>query len=140
MISASQEATKKQVSIGDGLSITRATGAGGSDWAYVNTGKTGSIPADASLSSSLPAAAKLEIMGYPQGLKATGGSCLYGSCQTANRGLNGGLILISAKNYEHGNSGGPVFYNDNGKYKAVGIVSFSIFDNMGGMTPLCNLR
>jgi len=131
---------EKMVSIGEGLSITRATGAGGSDWAYVNTGKRGTIQADANLSSSLPAAAKLEIMGYPQGLKASGGSCLYGSCQTANRGLNGGLILISAKNYEHGNSGGPVFYNDKGNYKAVGIVSFSIFDNMGGMTPLCNLR
>lgn len=133
-------ADEKSVSIGEGLSITRASGTGGTDWAYVNTGKKGSIQADATLSSSLPAGVRLEVMGYPQGMKASGGSCLYGSCQTSQRGLNDGLILITGKNYEHGNSGGPVFYNDNGTYKAVGIVSFSVYDNMGGLTPLFNLR
>ncbi len=131
---------EKDVSIGDGLSIIRASGAGGSDWAYAKTGQTGSIQADATLSSSLPAGVRLEVLGYPQGMKASGGSCLYGSCQTSGRGLNEGLILITGKNYEHGNSGGPVFYNANGQYKAVGIVSFSVYDNMGGITPLANLR
>jgi len=131
---------EKTVSAGDGLSIIKASGAGGSDWAYANTGQTGSIQADATLSSSLPAGVRLEVLGYPQGMKASGGSCLYGSCQTSGRGLNEGLILITGKNYEHGNSGGPVFYNANGQYKAVGIVSFSIYDNMGGITPLANLR
>lgn len=137
---------ERKASIGSGLSIIRATGDGGTDWAYVNTGKKGSIPGDASLSSNLPAGVRLEVLGYPRGMKASAGSCLYGSCQTTGRGLNEGLILISGRNYEHGNSGGPVFYNDNGTYKAVGIVSFSIYDkkegntNMGGITPLYNLR
>lgn len=129
-----------RVSIGDGLSIIRATGDGGTDWAYVHTGKTGSIQADVPLSSTLPAGARLEVLGYPRGMKAAGGSCLYGSCQTSGRGLNEGIIVITGKNYEHGNSGGPVFYNDNGTYKAIGIVSFSVYDNMGGITPLYNLR
>ena len=95
---------------------------------------------DASLSANLPAGVRLEVLGYPMGHKSEGGACLYGSCQTSGRGLNGGLILITGKNYEHGNSGGPVFYNDKGTYKAVGIVSFSVYDNMGGLTPLCNLK
>lgn len=131
---------EKKVSIGDNLSRVKANGAGGTDWAYVNVGKKGSIIGDASLSANLPAGVRLEVLGYPMGHKSEAGSCLYGSCQTSGRGLNGGLILITGKNYEHGNSGGPVFYNDNGNYKAVGIVSFSVYDNMGGLTPLCNLK
>lgn len=131
---------EKKVPISNGLYRTLASGSSGCDWAYVNTGKKGSIQADGALSSSLPAGARLEVLGYPQGLKASGGSCLYGSCQTSSRGLTDGLILITGKNYEHGNSGGPVFYNDNGEYKAVGIVSFSVYDNMGGLTPISNLR
>lgn len=131
---------EKNVSIGDGMTRVKADGTGGSDWAYVNVGQNGSIQGDAELSSKLPAGARLEVLGYPMGHKSEGGSCLYGSCQTSGRGLNGGLILITGKNYEHGNSGGPVFFNDNGTFKAVGIVSFSIYDNMGGLTPLYNLR
>ena len=131
---------EKSVSIGEGLTRVKADGAGGSDWAYLNTGMKGSITGDAALSANLPAGVRLEVLGYPMGHKTESGSCLYGSCQTSGRGLNSGLILITGKNYEHGNSGGPVFYNDNGNYKAVGIVSFSIYDNMGGLTPLYNLR
>ncbi len=126
--------------VGEGKSITRATGAKGSDWAYANVGQAGSIKADASLSSQLPAGSRLEVLGYPRGHSSSSGSCLYGSCQTSGRGLNEGLILITGKNYEHGNSGGPVFYDDNGTFKAVGIVSFSVYDNMGGITPLYNLK
>ena len=101
---------EKSVSIGDNLSRKKANGAGGSDWAYVNVGQKGSIIGDASLSANLPAGVRLEVLGYPMGHKSEAGSCLYGSCQTSGRGLNGGLILITGKNYEHGNSGGPVFY------------------------------
>ncbi len=131
---------EKSVDIGNNLSRIKANGTGGTDWAYVDVSQKGSIMGDASLSANLPAGVRLEVLGYPMGHKSEGGSCLYGSCQTSGRGLNGGLILITGKNYEHGNSGGPVFYNDKGTYKAVGIVSFSVYDNMGGLTPLCNLK
>lgn len=131
---------EKKVSVGKGLTVTHASGADGSDWAYARVGSTGSIVADANLSANLPAGVRLDVLGYPRGLKTESNSCLYGSCQTSGRGLNGGIILITGKNYEHGNSGGPVFYDDNGTYKAVGIVSFVVYDNMGGLTPLYNLR
>lgn len=124
----------------DGKVKVTVSSGGHNDWAYTRVNKRGSIPSDASLSSSLPAGAKLQVLGYPQNLKAEGGSCLYGSCQTSGRGLNGGVILITGKNFEHGNSGGPVFYVDKGKPKAIGIVSFGMYDNMGGIVPLCNLR
>jgi hypothetical protein len=42
-------------------------------------------------------------------------SPLYGSCKTSQAGLEKGIIRISARNYESGNSGGPVFYMQNGK-------------------------
>lgn len=131
---------EKQIPIGENITVTHATGSGGTDWAYVNIGQSGGIMGDAVLSANLQAGARLEVLGYPRGLKTKSNSCMYGSCQTAGRGLDEGLILITGKNYEPGNSGGPVFYNDNGTYKAVGIVSFSIYDNMGGLTPLYNLR
>ena len=62
------------------IRVTVSTG-GANDWAYAKAGKSGSIPGDASLSSSLPAGVKLHVLGYPLGMKADGGSCLYGACQ-----------------------------------------------------------
>lgn len=131
---------ERSVSIGNGLSIIQSKGEGGTDWAYTQVGAKGSIIAGTSISSSLPAGVDLKVLGYPRGMSTNGGSCLYGSCQTSARGLHKGEIVISGKNYEHGNSGGPVFYNENGKFKAVGIVSYGMYESMGGLTPLCNLR
>lgn len=131
---------ESRVKLTDDISYIKSSLDGGSDWACIDAGARGKIIPGTELSSSLPAGARLEVLGYPKGFKAKGGSCLYGSCQTSSRGLNDGMILITGKNYEKGNSGGPVFYNDNGTYKAVGVVSFSMFNTMGGLTPLYNVR
>lgn len=133
-------ADERKVTLDGDLSLVKASLTSGHDWAYANTGQSGSITADAPLSSNLPAGARLEVLGYPLGNQASGGSCLYGSCQTASRGLNNGLITVSGRNFEHGNSGGPVFYYDNGKYKAVGIVSMGFGEASGGVIPISNLR
>lgn len=133
---------EKKVDVGDGFSITQAGLSNGTDWACANVGQAGSIIGGSELSANLPAGVRLEILGYPRGLKSGGGSCLYGSCQTSSRGLRNGEIFITGRNFEQGNSGGPVFYNDNGTYKAVGIVSYYRNDgqSMGGLTPLYNVR
>lgn len=131
---------EKAVSVGDNMTILVGSLISGGDWAYVKAGQNGSIIGDASLSANLPAGARLEVLGYPRGNKASGGSCLYGSCQTAERGLNNGLIMISARNFEPGNSGGPVFYYDKGSYKAIGIVSMGTGDTRGGLIPIANLK
>ena len=68
-------------------------------------------------------------------------SPLYGSCKTSKAGLESGIIRISARNYESGNSGGPVFYNDKGKLKAVGVVSYSVSTTThGGITSISNIH
>ncbi len=116
-----------------------------SDWAFVrNTGAKGKIVADAALSSSLPIGAELHILGYPLGMGAVDTHVLhplYGSCKTAQSGLDGGIIRIGARNFESGNSGGPVFYYVGGVLKAVGVVSYSVGDSsQGGIVPLSNLK
>ena len=47
------------------------------------------------------------------------------------------MILTTDTNYEHGNSGGPVLMtNADGDLEVVGIVSGSVGNNMGLITPI----
>lgn len=114
-----------------------------SDWAYVKTSQKGSIIVDEQLSTDLPVGADLHVLGFPHGWGAIDTynfSCQYGSCKTAQRGIDNGIIKVSARNYESGNSGGPVLYNDKGKLKAVGIVSYGRGASHGGIVALSNLH
>lgn len=114
-----------------------------SDWAYVRTNQKGSIVVDEKLSTNLPVGADLHVLGFPHGWGAIDTynfSCQYGSCKTSQRGVDNGIIKVSARNYESGNSGGPVLYNDNGKLKAVGIVSYGRGESHGGIVALSNLH
>lgn len=121
-----------------------------SDWAYINCGKKGRISADTSLSSGLSMGAELHVLGFPLGMGATDTrsfSCLYGSCKTAVDGLDDGIIRVSARNYESGNSGGPVFYSTGSQLKVVGIVSYTRLNertgektNYGGIVPVSALK
>jgi hypothetical protein len=114
-----------------------------SDWAYVRTGQKGSIVVDENLSTNLPVGADLHVLGFPHGWGAIDTynfSCQYGSCKTSQRGVDNGIIKVSARNYESGNSGGPVLYSDNGKLKAVGIVSYGRGESHGGIVALSNLH
>ena len=113
------------------------------DWAYIRTGQRGNIVVDASKASSLPVGADLHVLGFPHGWGAIDTynfNCLYGSCKTSRNGLDDGVIRVSARNYESGNSGGPVFYNDNGKLKAIGIVSYGQGDHNGGLCSISNMN
>ena len=113
------------------------------DWAYIRTGQKGNIVVDASKANSLPVGADLHVLGFPHGWGAIDTynfNCLYGSCKTSRNGLDDGIIRVSARNYESGNSGGPVFYNDNGKLKAVGIVSYGQGNHNGGLCSISNMK
>ncbi len=113
------------------------------DWAYVRTGQKGNIVVDATKASSLPVGADLHVLGFPHGWGAIDTynfNCLYGSCKTSRNGLDDGIIRVSARNYESGNSGGPVFYNDNGTLKAVGIVSYGQGEHNGGLCSISNMK
>ena len=117
---------------------------GHTDWAYAKTSEKGSIVIDRELASQLPIGADLHLLGFPLGMGAVDTSSLsplYGSCKTSQSGLENGIIRISARNYESGNSGGPVFYMQNGKLKAIGIVSYSISTTThGGITSISNIQ
>ena len=48
---------------------------------------------------------------------------LYNECNVARDGLSNGVIYISNRGFDQGNSGGPVFTKTNNRYVVVGIVS-----------------
>lgn len=113
------------------------------DWAYVNTSQKGSIEVDQELSAKLPVGSDLHILGFPHGWGAIDThnfNSLYNSCKVAKEGLEDGIIRISDRSFEGGNSGGPVFYNDHGNLKAVGIVSYGVGESHGGVVSLSNIH
>jgi len=134
--------TEHEYKITDGI-VWHLEGNMRNDWAYVRTSQKGSIIVDSQLSTSLPVGADLHILGFPHGWGAIDThnfSSLYNSCKVAKEGLEDGIIRISSKSFEGGNSGGPVFYNDQGKLKAIGIVSYGVGESHGGIVSLSNLN
>lgn len=132
-----------RIPLGNGYSFVKAA-INYTDWACANAGVKGSIVVDKQLAANLPIGADLHLLGFPLGMGAVDTHSLtplYGSCKTSKHGLEDGVIRISARNYESGNSGGPVFYNNKGKLIAVGIVSYSVGSSShGGIVSLSNIR
>lgn len=133
--------SERKVEILDGVYAVHSSLSDGTDWAYVQTSHKGVIHPDAALSANMEAGKELDVRGFPRGFGAVDTeklSCLHGSCKTARQGLDGGVIKITGRNYEGGNSGGPAL--DGSTKKAVGIVSYEVSETMGGLVPLCNLK
>ena len=130
----------------DGSTILfRVASLNSDDWAYTQSNKQGGLPAYSDISSILQQQQKLHILGYPLGLGAsspTNISPIYGSCVVSSTKLQNGYILVTDRNFEHGNSGGPVFvYNEaEAKYYAIGIVSAGAGDNTGMIVPLSAIQ
>lgn len=130
---------------GNSYVLRKAKISGGNDWAVAKSNKRGKISADYQLSSTLKQQQKLHVLGYPLGLgvnSAADISPIYGSCIVSKEGLDNGIILTTDRNFEHGNSGGPVFYLDNnsGRYYAIGIVSATAGGSTGIITPISSIR
>ncbi len=118
----------------------------GADWACAHTSHKGVITADYETSANLKAGEKLYVLGFPRGLGVNDGSKrvepIFNELSVARDGLNdGGCIMITAGT-DHGNSGGPVFANRNGKLVAVGIVSRldNRSEQYGHLVPVRNIR
>lgn len=138
-----ENSTEERFTLAEGVSAPRSSLSDGTDWAYTYCDQKGKIKVDAYLSANMAGGIDLDVLGFPHGWGAIDTnkfSCLYGSCRTARSGLDNGLIKITGRNYESGNSGGPVFCKDSGKYKAIGIVSYERSSTMGGIVPVCNLK
>ena len=123
------------------------------DWAYYQTNKKSTIHLDKNLSLNLEAGEDLMIMGFSIG---KGGpnerdiKPLFSESSVAQSGISEeGLITVSNRNFESGNSGGPVFIfspKSESKIVCIGIISFGNFDALGGMSsiggvvPIANIK
>ena len=120
------------------------------DWAYYQTDRTSNIEYDKALSTQLKAGERVYVLGFSLG---KGGpqegtvSPLYSESSIGQKGLtNEGMITITSRSFEQGNSGGPAFIKAGDKFKVVGIVSRGDFDATGSfatiayLCPIANIR
>lgn len=124
-----------------------------SDWAYYQTNKASNIHYDKELSLNLEAGEELMVLGFSLG---KGGpqegevKPLFSESSVAQSGIsNEGIITVTNRNFESGNSGGPVFIFDpqtKSKVICIGIISFGNFDtrggisSIGGVVPIANIK
>lgn len=99
---------------------------GGGDWAVLKTNYKGNMTYNSAFSTSMPVQTPLHILGFPAGQGATTKgniSPIYSTAVTARQGLeDDGTIKTANDNSDHGNSGGPVLVEKDGKYTVVGIL------------------
>jgi hypothetical protein len=115
----------------------------GTDCAYYQSGKKGGLEFSDTFSENLHMQDILYILGYPLGLGAentTNISPIYGDCTVSADGLQGGVIYVTNRNFEHGNSGGPVFYQKEGIKYVVAIVSAAAGESTGFLVPISALN
>ena len=114
------------------------------DYAYTYVGVSSEgLQFDVEKSRNLNRGEKLTVLGFPLGLGVNSSSVnpVYGSAIVAASGLQDGIILTTDTNYEHGNSGGPVFYTDSsGKLVVIGIVSAGAGNTIGFIVPISKIE
>jgi hypothetical protein len=111
---------------GDPFIVNIASLRNGTDWAVSKTSKNGALTYDKQLSKSLQAATKLYVLGYPFGMGVNNINDIkpiYSECNVSRDGLDNGIIDVSSRGFDPGNSGGPVFTKVNNQFVTVGIVS-----------------
>ena len=111
-----------------------------SDWAYFQTDKTSIVENDTDLSTRLKAGQKVYILGFSLGKGGpTEGKVnpLFSESSIGQDGISSsGLITITSRSFEQGNSGGPVFVQVGDGFKVIGIVSKGEFDATGSFATI----
>lgn len=113
------------------------------DFATIQIGKKGGLKYDRNASRNLERGTKLAILGFPLGLGASsnGINPIYGSAVVAADGLQNGMIVTTETTYEHGCSGGPVFYTDaSGNMIVIGITSAIAGRSTGFVEPISSIN
>jgi len=141
--------TSDQFSVYRGADITKETDEGivvshasetRYDYAYANISRPGGLAFDKEMSESLKRGVQLTVYGYPLGLGA-GDKPLMGKAMVSAEGLMEGVIMTTDTDFEHGNSGGPVFYSpEEGKFVVVGIVSAVMGRQAGQVIPISCIK
>lgn len=113
------------------------------DYAWFDTGLSGGLAYDQTLSDNLALKTSLEIYGFPHGWGVHGKkdvTPIMGSGIVAREGLENGMILVGEASFESGHSGSPVLYKDEqGNYTVVGIVSAKS-QHYGFVVPISRIR
>ena len=137
---------RHSVTLENGESVEYAELPMSSDWAYVKTGKQGGLKYDESLSLNIQQGEAVYVLGYPYALGV--GDVKeqhqiqpsYSESKAARNGITStGLIQLSNKGFEEGNSGGPVMVKQNGEYVVVAIVSHGR-ESIGLVVPICLVK
>lgn len=118
----------------------------GNDWAYCKVGKSGVIKNGKSMSNSLKSGTTVHVLGFPQGNGIGDGKNLvdpiYNKLSVARDGLTNARCIMVNQGIDHGNSGGPVFMQNNGQLYVIGIVSRGDHNSKyyNHLIPMCNLK
>jgi len=120
------------------------------DWAYYQTDRTSNIEYDADLSTRLKAGESIFLLGFSLGKGGPSEGNINPLFSESNIGQDGvsssGLITITSRSFEQGNSGGPAFIQTGEEYKVIGIVSKGEFDATGSfatiayIVPIANIK
>ena len=114
-----------------------------SDWAWIHTSQKGKIKSDAFFSKNMEANDHIYVMGYTFGMsqQPEGGlKPLHSEMTVAQDGLTKGVVKVSGRSFDSGNSGGPAFaVNKNGELVNIGIIS-SGRQVVGQIVPIANVR
>ena len=133
--------------------LRQARGYDGTDWAYVQTDKKGTIQAAPDLSTQLTTGTELHCLGYTYGNlfqaidSDQGLEVLYSKAIVAKDKLDNNTIVVSGYGFDNGNSGGPLFIVRQGVAEAVAIVSAGYTnpstgrdDALGSVIPIRNIN
>lgn len=134
---------KKEVTDNNGnrLIISDAPLNNGKDWASYHMDVPGSIIFDNQLSQSLQKGDDIYVLGYPFGLSLQGNSLqtMFSKSEVGQNGLVNGMINITSRGFDHGNSGGPAFCIKNNQVYEIGIISASI-GAIGNIVPIVSAK
>lgn len=101
----------------------------------------GTLKVNNDVNKTIKRNSELVVLGYPRGYVTNDVKALDGSCKVASDGLHDGLIVVSDRNFEQGNSGGPVLVvRPNRSAEVVGIVSSGYGDTIGHIVSITNLK
>lgn len=122
--------------------VVKAATVSTTDWASVKIQQSG-LPFNEHLSTTLNSGTPLKILGFPLGRGGENPDAIipiYSSAEVARKGLDvDGTIMTSNDDTQSGNSGGPVFVFQEGKYTVVGLLSGTT-GGKGRIVPIKNVK
>lgn len=130
----SQGMSYGRINIPAGSNI-RVGGDGSFDWAFFDTKQaSGGLKFNKELSMNMKQGTSLYVLGYPSGRGE--GNPIMSTALCSQNGLDvDGTIMASNNNTEGGNSGGPIFIQNENSFEVIGIVSGRMYEK-GRFVPI----